>query len=541
MTTGTWTQANIPRHHSWWALYIRLSREDGDKTESLSISHQKMKLTEYADQMSEITNYELYVDDGWTGTHFDRPAFQQMLRDIAAHKIVGIIVKDLSRLGRDNPKAGYYIHEFFPAHKIRFIAIDDQIDKKYYDFDTSSDMMIDVKNMFNGFYPRDISSKVRSTFRTKQRAGQFIGAFACYGYRKAPEDHNALLIDETAATVVRQIFSMYLAGDGQNTIAKKLNDRSIPCPSEYKKQQGLNYHNGNRLAYTSYWTYSSIRNILRNEIYTGSMVQNKSFRQICKKKAITLPKEQWIIVPNTHEAIIDTDTFQKVQHLLGQNTRQTHMHRQIHPFAGLLKCGDCGRSMCRITRNGRTLFRCGSYQRYGKSACSAHAISEEVLTNIILDDCNTLLSCLPDRKQIILNEEQRFHTSARGNQGETEILRHEIARVKQKKDHIYEDYLEELISKEELIKYKTGYEHQIHTLETQLSLLTCSAANTTPYPHNDWIQRLLETGCLEIADRSLIVEMVDRIEVYQDQTLKIRYRFSAPGSSRQKTALLASK
>lgn len=531
MTPTTENQPHISRRHSWWALYIRLSREDGDKTESLSISHQKMKLTEYTHQMPEITDYEFYVDDGWTGTNFDRPAFQRMLRDIAAHNITGIIVKDLSRLGRDNPKAGYYIHEFFPAQKVRFIAIDDQIDKKYYDFDTSSDMMIDVKNMFNGFYPRDISSKVRSTFRTKQRAGQFIGAFACYGYRKSPEDHNALLIDEPAATVVRQIFSMYLAGDGQNTIAKKLNSKGIPCPSEYKKQQGLNYQNGRKLSRTSYWTYSSIRNILRNEIYTGSMVQNKSFRQVCKKKALTLPREEWITVPDTHKAIIDPDTFQKVQNLLAQNTRQPHLSRPAHPFAGLLKCGDCGRSLCKIQKQGNTLFRCGSYQRYGTSACSAHSISEEVLTNIILEDCNALLSCLPDLRQIILKEEQRFHTPAPLNQGETEALRHEIAKLQQKKDHIYEDYLEDLITREEFIKYKTGYEHQIHTLQTQLALLTSAATNSEPFPHNDWIQKLLDTSCLEQLDRSMIVEMVDRIEVYQDHTIKIRYHFSMPGSS----------
>lgn len=524
--------ATHPLHnHSWWALYIRLSREDGDKAESLSISHQKMKLTEYADHMTEITDYEFYVDDGWTGTNFDRPAFQRLLRDIADRKIIGIIVKDLSRLGRDNPKAGYYIHEFFPAHKVHFIAIDDQIDKKYYAFDTSSDMMIDVKNMFNGFYPRDISSKVRSTFRTKQQAGQFIGAFACYGYRKSPEDHNTLLIDEAAAKVVRQIFSMYLAGHGQNTIAKKLNDKKIPCPSEYKKQQGLNYHNGRKPDYTSYWTYSSIRNILRNEIYTGSMVQNKSFRQICKKKAITLPREQWIIVPNTHEAIIDIDTFQKVQNLLSQNTRQTHLSRQIHPFSGLLKCGDCGRSMCKIKRNGKTLFRCGSYQRYGKSACSAHSISEEILINLTLRDCNEILSSLPDLKQIILKEKQRFCSPACHSQKEIEALHHAITRLEQKKDHAYEDYSDKLISKEEFIKYKTGYENQIHTLKTQITLLANSTTDQKQLPQGNWLAELLETGCVKQLDRSLLVEMLDHIEVYQNHTIKIHYHFSAPDSS----------
>lgn len=512
-------------HTPWWALYIRLSREDGDQTESLSVSHQKMKLIAYVKDMPEITNYELYIDDGWTGTNFERPAFQRLLQDVSKQNIVGIIVKDLSRLGRDNPKASYFVHEFFPAHKVRFIAIDDQIDKNYYDLDTASDMMIDVKNMFNGFYPRDISSKVRSTFRTKQRAGQFIGAFACYGYRKAPDDHNSLLIDEPAASVVRQIFSMYLAGNGQNTIARKLNERGIPCPSEYKKQQGLNYQNSKRLGQTSYWTYSSIRNILRNESYTGVMVQNKTFRQICKKKAVGLPRQEWIIVPDTQEAIIDPDTFDKVQNLLAQNTRQTNLTQNMHPLAGLIKCGDCGRAMCKIRKHGCTMFRCGSYQRYGNSHCSSHLIAESVLLNCIQEDCNSLLATIPHLRTLINEEIKQFSHHMKQQAEDTETFRHEITRIERKKDHAYEDYSDGLISKSDFLKYRKRYENQIHSLENQLSQLSASS-NPTPPLNPEWIERLLETGHLEPLHRSLIVELVDQITIYQDHTVRIRYHFS---------------
>lgn len=512
-------------HTPWWALYIRLSREDGDQTESLSVSHQKMKLTAYVKEMPEIANYEFYIDDGWTGTNFERPDFQRLLHDILKQNIVGIIVKDLSRLGRDNPKASYFVHEFFPAHKVRFIAIDDQIDKNYYDLDTASDMMIDVKNMFNGFYPRDISSKVRSTFRTKQRAGQFIGAFACYGYRKAPDDHNTLLIDEPAAAVVRQIFSMYLAGNGQNTIARKLNEMGIPCPSEYKKQQGLNYQNSKRLDHTSYWTYSSIRNILRNESYTGVMVQNKTFRQICKKKAVSLPRQEWIIVPDTQEAIIDADTFGKVQNLLAQNTRQTNLTHNMHPLAGLIKCGDCGRAMCKIRKRGSTMFRCGSYQRYGNSRCSSHLIAESVLLNCIQADCNSLLETMPHLRTLIDEEIKQSSSQTEQKTGEAESLRHEITRLERKKDHAYEDYSDKLISKTDFLKYRKRYENQIHSLENQLSLLAASSNHTSP-PHPEWIDHLMETGRLEPLNRSLTVELVDQITVYQDRTVRIRYHFS---------------
>lgn len=513
---------------AWWALYIRLSREDGDKLESLSVAHQKMKLTSYADSMTEITTYKLYIDDGWTGTNFERPGFLQLLQDIHAKKVQGIIVKDLSRLGRDNPKASYYIHDFFPSHKVRFIAIDDGIDKDYYDFDCANDMMIDVKNMFNGFYPRDISNKVRSTFRTKQSAGQFIGAFACYGYQKAPQDHNALVVDEAAAKVVRRIFSMYLSGIGQNTIAKKLNEEGIPCPSEYKRLQGLNYRNGKRLESTTYWTYSSVRNILRNEIYTGMMVQNKSFRQICKKKAMPLPREKWITVPDTHEAIIDRDTFDRVQALLHQNTRQTNLSQNVHLFAGLLRCGDCGRAMCKIKRNGTTAFCCGSYNRYGTDKCTSHLIEETVLEQIVLKDFNALLAKLENPGEILLQEEKNYADRIGQSQNQTKLFKLQAEKLLQKKERAYEDYTDGLISKEDFIRYRDHCENKLHTLEHQMAISSNPETGTDPSVPDVWLTKLLKKekkGCLDKLSRSLVVEMVEQIYIYQNHTIKIVYNY----------------
>ncbi|MCM1234448.1 MAG: recombinase family protein [Ruminococcus flavefaciens] len=236
------------------ALYIRLSREDGDKAESLSINNQRLQLMEFISKEPDLQLYDTYIDDGYTGTNFNRPDFNRLLKDIEDKNVQCVVVKDLSRLGRNMPEVSRYINDYFPSKKVRFIAINDKVDKKYYDVDTSEDMMIDVKNMFNGFYPKDISKKVRSTFRSKQNSGQFIGAFASFGYVKSAKDHNKLEIDEYAADIVKRIFSMYIKGIGQNTIAKILNEEGIPCPSEYKKQCGLNYHNCRRLDTTSDWT-----------------------------------------------------------------------------------------------------------------------------------------------------------------------------------------------------------------------------------------------------------------------------------------------
>jgi hypothetical protein len=306
---------------------------------------------------------------------------------------------------------------------------------------------------------------VRSTFRTKQQAGQFIGAFPCYGYRKAPDDHNRLIVDEPAATVVRRIFHLYLSGYGQNTIAKLLNEEGIPCPTEYKKLQGEKYYNANKLTTTTYWTYSSIRNILRNETYTGAMVQNKSFRQACKKKAFSLPRDKWIIVPDSHEAVIEKEVFEKTQFLLSQNTKPTRLSDHVHIFAGLLKCGDCERAMCRIKRKKAEGFRCGSFNRYGTSHCSAHYIQCSVLEELVLNDFNTLLEQLQNLGDIIRDEEKKCGLTARKEERDNPI-------------------------------------------------------------RNAWITRLLEIGHVDRLDRSLVVEMVGQIYIYSDNTIKIIYNFS---------------
>jgi hypothetical protein len=379
--------------------------------------------------------------------------------------------------------------------------------------------------MFNGFYPRDISKKVRSSFRAKQRAGQFIGAFACYGYKKDPLDHNRLIIDEPAAQVVRQIFNFYLSGLGQQTIAKKLNAEHIPCPSEYKRQNEMNYRNGNRLDSTTYWTYSSVRNILRQRIYTGATVQNTSFRQICKKQAVKLPKDQWIVVEGTHEAIIDKTTFEKVQKLLTSNTRELPFKQNVHIFAGLVKCGDCGRAMVKVTRKGCRTFACGSYHRYGTDHCSAHSIDVTTLEEIVRNDFNAILASLDNLKDIIAEQEKQLERTDAKQLAESVRLENEINRLIQKKHRAYEDYSEDLISKDEYLKYKERYDTQTDNLKHQLEVL--SADNTPSKPtRSDWIDRLLSLGYVEKLDRTTVVEMVNMIYIYEDNTIKIIYNFS---------------
>lgn len=526
MKVETRNLSDTKGNSSWWALYIRLSREDGDKIESLSVSHQKLKLIEYVRELDETGCYELYIDDGYTGTNFKRPDFQRMLQDIEEKKVIGVIVKDLSRLGRNSQGTTFYVQDYFPSHKVRFIAIDDRVDKDYCDFDLSDDMMIDVKNMFNGFYPKDVSKKVRSTIRTKQKAGKFIGAFACYGYRKSPDDHNMLLVDEPAAEIVKRIFSMYLSGYGQNTIAKELNKAGVPCPTEYKRLNGQNYQNARRLGNTTYWTYASIRNILRNRTYTGDMVQNKTTHPVCKKQAILLPEEKWIIVPDTHEAIIDKKTFENVQALLGKKTRPMKLAQNTHLFAGLIKCGDCGRAMCRLIRKNEPVFNCGSYNRYGTSHCSAHFIRFEVLEKAVLNDLNKILANVKNLQEMILEEEKRYASTTTRKQGDIEGYQQEIEKLEEKKAKLYEHYSDGLISKDDFGNYRARYEERIEALKKSISLLNSSEGDAVESERKDWIKRLLEVGHVEKLDRLLVVEMIEQIYIYDNHTIKIIYNFS---------------
>lgn len=507
------------------ALYIRLSREDGDKEESVSIANQRLLLEKFVNTNDDLCLFSTYIDDGWTGTNFQRPGFQRMIEDIEAKKVQCVIVKDLSRFGRNMPKVSEYINDYFPGRKVRFISVDDAVDKNYYDIDTSDDMLIDIKNMFNGFYPKDISKKVRSTFRAKQGKGQFIGAFASFGYVKSADDHNRLEIDEYAASIVRRIFDMYTSGLGQNTIAKILNSEGIPCPSEYKKQCGLNYHNSNRLDSTSYWTYSTIRNILKNEMYIGNMVQNKNFRQICKQNAILLPKDKWIVVKGTHEPVIDMDTWDKVQDLLTRNTRQTKLGQNIHMFAGFLKCGDCGRAMVKIKRKGVTTFNCGSYNRYGRGHCSIHSITEKELEGIVLQDLNLIIKSVKDMSKLIEEEQKQKKSNTLSLLGDISKYQTEMERLEKKKEHAYEDYSDGVISKEEYIKHKGKYEQQIDSIQSKIEGIN-HMMESQSFSSNPWIDKLLQNGQLGQLDRETVVEMISMIYIYEGQQIKIIYNFS---------------
>ena len=509
------------------AIYIRLSREDGDKEESDSVGNQRKLLTEYVAKKEDFILYDIYVDDGYSGTNFNRPSFQRMIADIEDGKVNCVVVKDLSRFGRDYIDTGRYLERYFPELGVRFISVTDSIDS----MKQAYDMLLPIKNIFNEQYARDISKKIQATVKSKQKAGEFIGAFTSYGYKKSPVNKNKLVIDDYAADVVRRIFSLYIQGYGKQRIAKLLNAEGILCPAEYKKVNGENYKNCNRLESTTYWSYVTINSILHREMYVGNMVQGTKHQRM-RSKQKKMPKEDWIIVENTHEPIIDKETWEKAQSLLKKRTRELDLETNKNIFAGFVKCGDCGRAMTknmwRRADGSKTYsLYCGTYKRNGKQYCTPHTLPMAVLEDIVLGDLKAIVDSVDNLKELV--QSQSFTASKVKRIADTELgkIKAELERVKRLKKSIYEDYREELISKEEFLSYREDYlkkeelySKQIEALEEKKKDNVTEDVFETP-----WLKRLLELKDIESLDRDIVVEMISEIRVYENRKIKITYNF----------------
>ena len=338
------------------AAYLRLSIEDGDKAESNSIGNQRELIRDFAAERPGLHLVEEYADDGYTGTNFERPGFKRMMEDIKSGKINCIIVKDLSRLGRNYIEMGKYLEQIFPMMGIRFIAINDNYDNANAESNDSDNIVVPFKNLLNDSYCRDISIKVRSQLDMKRRKGEFIGGYAIYGYCKDERNKNRLVVDEYAADVVRSIYRRKLEGMSAQAIAEQLNSENVLAPSEYKRLCGLNYHSGFKAGTHAKWQAIQVLRILKNEVYTGTMVQGRRQKINYKIKKIRDVEESgWIRVPNMHEAIIPQKLFDTVQEVLKLDTCASKGQQTVNLFSGIVRCGGCGQNMVRrtVSKNGK--------------------------------------------------------------------------------------------------------------------------------------------------------------------------------------------
>ena len=516
------------------ALYIRLSREDGDREESNSIASQRELLTEFANTQTDMAAPRLYVDDGYTGTDFDRPDFRRMMHDLRAGIVNCVIVKDLSRLGRNYVKVGEYLEHTFPLLNVRFIALSERIDSVA-DPRSADSLIVPFRNILNDEYAHDISNKVRASLDLKRRQGKFIGSFASYGYRKDPNDHSRLLIDETAAAIVRDIFDWFLAGTSVLGIAKRLNEQRIPNPSAYKRQQGMNYQHPASDNLDGLWPDSSVRRILRNPLYTGTMVQGKNRMKSYKLHiSEAVPKEEWITVEQTHEAIIPQELFDQAQSLFERDTRTAPTHKQVYLFSGFLRCADCGKAMNRkqISQpyGSYHYYICSTFKKQHKGACTKHTIRSDRLEQTVLETLRCQIALAVEMDELIaeINRSGTRSRSVKPLLDERAQLETERERIEQMKLSLYPDWKAGDISREEYHQLKEQFEQQQAKLDTRLASLQSriDGAQNGVDETNSFLSQFVKYRNLQTLTREVIVELIDMIYVHEGGKITIKFKFS---------------
>lgn len=366
-------------------LYIRLSREDG-RQESLSVANQRKILLDYLEQdfPGRWTLVDIFVDDGLTGTDDSRAGFQDMIRQVKDGRVDCVICKTLSRAFRNYADQGYFLEEFFPRYRTRFISLGSPRVDSFLDPEAvQMGLEIPINGILNDRYAARTSADVRRTLDMKRRRGEFIGSFAPYGYRKDPENRNALLPDPAAARVVADIFSWYLDGMGKGAIAARLNEEGVPNPTAYKAEQGSTYRRPGP-ANDGLWTAVSVGRVLTNPVYGGTLVQGRQ-RVISYKvhQTQSVPPEEWYVVEGTHPPLVSPAVWARAAELARQRTRRAPGRGEVHLFAGLLRCADCGRAMSRKTARGIVYYTCSTYRRKSKTACSKHTLREDALRRIV--------------------------------------------------------------------------------------------------------------------------------------------------------------
>ena len=519
------------------AIYVRLSKEDGDvsdasKAESNSISNQKELIKDFLKDKQDIVIVSERVDDGYSGVNFERPAFQLMLEDIKQGKVDCVVVKDLSRFGRNYIESGRYIEKIFPMLGVRFIAINDNYDSLTGKSQTD-EIVIPFKNLINDAYCRDISIKIRSHLDVKRRKGEFIGSFTIYGYAKDEHDHNKIVIDEYAAGVVRDIYQWKISGMSQQRIADKLNDMGVLSPEEYKKSCGIKYSANLQTKKHAIWSAVAITRILTNESYTGTLIQGKVTTPNYKvKKTVIKDEEDWVVIPNAFEAIITKEQFDMVQEILKKDTRVAPDKKSVYLFSGIAVCGDCGRQMSRkvSTVSGKkyVYYMCSANKKEG--VCSSHRIREDELEKAVVTYLNSYIYELENIQHFLEFIDKLPYQEVNVKRLNMRIvqLEEDAQKYEKLKVSVYEDLKDELISKEEYISMKQEFEKRRRAAldsiaQIKIEIETLASRNGK---HHEWIESFLANKGIEKLERNVVVELIDYIKIYEDKRIEIVFRYA---------------
>ncbi|MCD7956147.1 MAG: recombinase family protein [Lachnospiraceae bacterium] len=511
-------------------LYYRLSKDDGDKVESDSISNQRMMIRDYIRGREEFCVVDEYIDDGYSGASFDRPAFQRLYEDLQSGAVNCIIVKDLSRFGRNYIDVGRYLEHIFPEMGVRLIAINDNYDGES-ERRNSDAITVPIKNLMNDVYCREMSVKIKTLLEAKRKRGDCVSNYAPYGYKKNPRNRAKLVIDEGAAENVRNIYTWKLEGMSDQGIADRLNRLGIPSPLEYRIKSGQGISENFKKREQAIWSSKAVFRILHNEIYTGTLVQGKRKKLDYRSKEIAqMPEDSWVRVENMHEAVIDREQFELVQRLVEKDTRIAPGGDKVSLFSGYVVCGDCGAKMVMRTSNtGKKKYRyliCNQYKK--DRSCTTHNISYEKLYEIVLKAVQHQVELAVHISQLMetmdaatLNQKQLSQLDAR-----MMSLTEEVARYEKIRKNLYDDYAEGILSREDYMEYVELYSRKINDRQDAMkevskerSLLQHEGMDS------EWISAFKKFHNITELTRPVLVELVKEIKVFDNGSIQIVFQY----------------
>lgn len=514
-------------------LYIRLSREDGDKEESSSVTNQREILKRYVTEQENFFIVKEYVDDGWTGTNFDRPKFKEMIEDIEAGIIDTVVTKDLSRLGRERLGVGHYTEIYFPEHNVRYIALLDNIDTY---MDAGMNDMAPFKGVINDMYVRDISKKIRSSLIERKKAGNFLGVTAPYGYKKDPDNKFHLAINEKEAEIVKRVFRLYLEGNGLTRIAQILTKDGVPVPGESR-----DIGKTRKTALYNSWKQTTIRRILDNRVYLGELVQFKRRKINYKsKRRITVPEEERYICKGTHEAIIDEESFNAVQNILKKN-KSFKGTKHDYLFKGLLFCSECGARL-NVTYSNYALKKygeyryttiCYSYSRLYSDICTRHSNSipelEDVLIKHIKEVCSRYINeNLQDELISMAKKQKQIELKQISNEKRLETLEQKISDTGLYIKNLYMDKVKGVVSENDYISLVSDFTTDRDNLIKEKEELIKIINNQKPLiDETAKIEKLAkEFIALEKPTKQLLNELIEKITISENKEINIYFKFN---------------
>ena len=525
-------------------IYLRLSVEDNGKKDADSMENQKNLLMEYVSARPYLMLTDIYMDNGFTGTDFERPEFNRMLQDARDGRINCIVVKDLSRLGRNYVEAGDYIEKVFPFLGIRFIAVNDHYDS---DSLTSGDELgASLKNVVNDVYAKDISRKVGTAMKQKRLRGEYIGNYAPYGYLKDPQDKNHLIIDQEIAPIVVEIFELRAKGDGINTIARILNERDIPSPGRLRYERGI-ITNNNKKGSGLLWSRHVLSDLLKNVVYIGNLAQGRSAS--CLYKGIPFhwtEESEWDLVENTHEAIISLELWKRVQEVTDRKSREAKeshgkyagLPKRENPYGSLLRCADCGRVIKQVhayntsKRSGTSIYynyKCPENIELGDTACPKKNIRAADLDEAVLATIRKQMEIFMDTQKILkeLIAQEKETAKQEAPIARVKDIQKEIDRRKGLCTALYTDLKEGILTQDEYFYAKMRYQEEIDSLEKELQELKSirGKASEAAQGEKKWEQLISKYYKAQTLNPAMMEAIVKEIKLYADNSISIEFRY----------------